>query len=102
MHASFNDTSRISTCIFQLEAFKKKGRRKVFQQKDRFIVYYNISTDCDASHAIAFTKKVGLMACYPYFRAHVASTASLANAEIPILPTISAMPVKGKIKKEGT
>lgn len=94
VHASFDDESRISTSIFLFEEYKKKGRTKVFCLKSKFAVFYRIPTDCDETHAVAFSTKTGVMACYPYFRAHAAQTASLANAEMPILPTIASLPLK--------
>ncbi len=100
IHSSYDEESRVSTCIFAFESYKKFGRRKVFSVRDKFVVFYRISSDCDDVHAIAFTRKTGLMACYPYFRSHVAQTAALANAEMPILPTIASMPIKEKVKKE--
>jgi hypothetical protein len=99
--SSFDEPNRVATCIFEFENFKKKGRRKVFTVKDKFIVFYHIPADCDEFHAVAFARRVGVIACYPYFRSHVATTASLANAEMPILPTLAKMPVRQKeVKKE--
>lgn len=99
VHAAFDTETRVATCVFQLETSVKKGKRKAFNVKAKFVVYYKISVDCDDIHATAFARKVGLTACYPYFRTHVASIASMANADVPILPTISAMPVKEKVKE---
>lgn len=100
IHASFDEKSKIATCVFQFESYKKISRKKVFSIKDKFVAFYRISADCDELHALAFVKKTGLLACYPYFRAHAAQTASLANADMPILPTIASMPVKEKVKRE--
>ncbi|MBR2173737.1 hypothetical protein [Sphingopyxis sp.] len=100
INESFDAETQVATCIFQLESFKEIKRKKVFSVRSKFVVFYRIKSDCDELHATAFARKTGLMACYPYFRTHVAHTASLANAEIPILPTISSMPVREKIKKE--
>lgn len=100
LHQSFDQESRISTCIFEFEVTKKKGRKKSFMMKDHFIVFYHIATECDEFHATSFAKRTGVMACYPYFRAHVAQTAALANADIPIMPTLAKMPVRGKSKKK--
>lgn len=99
VHGAFDAESRVATCIFSLESSVKKGKRKTFSCKAKFVVFYNVSADCDETHAVAFARKTGLVACYPYFRAFVATTASMANAEVPILPTISAMPVRQKIKE---
>lgn len=100
VHAAFDEATRVATCVFQLESSVKKGKSKAFNVKSKFVVYYKISVECDDIHATAFARKVGLTACYPYFRAHVASIASMANADVPILPTISAMPVKEKMKDD--
>ena len=100
VHASYDADKKVITCIFQLDSYIKSGKRKLFNVRDKFAVFYGVAVDCDEAHAVAFAKKTGLIACYPYFRSHVASTASLANADVPILPTISAMPVQGKVKEK--
>lgn len=94
IHESFDEESGVATCIFQLETFEKRGRKKAFSLKDKFVVYYGIDCECDELHATSFARRTGLMAIYPYFRAHLAQTSSLANADVPILPTIASMPVK--------
>ncbi|MGB7374817.1 hypothetical protein [Pontixanthobacter sp.] len=91
---SFDEKSRIASCMFQFENYRKRGRKKVFSLKDKFVIFYRIPAECDEFHAIAFARRTGLMAAYPYFRAHVAQTASMANAEVPILPTVASMPIK--------
>ncbi len=100
LNESFDADRRVSTCIFQFENSQKKGRRKVFSLKDTFAVFYKIPIECDEFHALAFVRRTGLLACYPYFRAHAAQTASLANAEMPILPTVASMPIKKKNEKK--
>jgi D-ribose pyranose/furanose isomerase RbsD len=100
VHASFDDENRIATCVFHLETYHKIARRKVFSLKDKFIVFYHIDNECDDFHALAFANRTGFMAAYPYFRSHVAQTASLAAADIPVLPTVSSMPVGKKIREE--
>lgn len=100
LHSSFDEESKITTSIFQFECFKKKGRKRVFSLKDKFAVFYRFAEDCDEIHATAFSRKTGVMACYPYFRSHMSQTASLANADMPILPTISTPPVSKERKVE--
>ncbi|WP_232495995.1 hypothetical protein [Novosphingobium kaempferiae] len=100
VHASFDEENRIATCVFHFETYHKKARRKVFSLKDKFIVFYHIDNECDDFHALAFANRVGFMAAYPYFRTHVAETASLAAADIPVLPTVSSMPVKRRSSQE--
>ncbi len=102
VHSSFDQEERVATCIFHLETMKKKGNKKLFSLKDKFVVFYHIAAECDDFHANAFAKKVGFVACYPYFRAHFAQTASFANADMPILPTVASMPVKKVIKEAVT
>lgn len=94
LHESFDSDSRVASCMYELEVSERRDRRKAFSLRDRFVVFYKIDCECDEAHAVAFARRTGLMAVYPYFRAHLAQTASLANAEIPILPTIASMPVK--------
>lgn len=98
--SSFDEQSRVTTSIFHFESYVRKGRKKAFCVKDKFVVFYKIPAKCDATHAVAFSRKTGLIACYPYFRAHVSAIAGMANAEVPILPTITSMPVREKIKRE--
>lgn len=98
-HASFDLDSRVVTGVFSFDSHIKKGKKRVFSCKAKFVVFYGVAAECDETHAAAFARKTGLVACYPFFRAYVATTASMANAAVPILPTISAMPVKGKIKE---
>lgn len=100
LDGSFNERNSVATAMFLFESCKKLGRKKVISIKDTFAVFYQIDTACDEDHAVAFARKVGLMAAYPYFRAHAAHLSSLANADMPILPSISSMPIKGKVKKE--
>lgn len=100
LHGKFDEDSRVTTCIFQFENSKKKGRKKLFSLRDKFVVFYKIPVECDEFHAVAFARRVGVMACYPYFRAHVAQAASLANAEMPILPTLAKMPVRRKAESK--
>jgi hypothetical protein len=103
LNGTYDTENRVVSCIFEFENYKKKGRLKVFDIKDKFIAFYQIPIDCDEFHAVAFASRVGVMACYPYFRAHVASMASLANADMPIMPTLAKMPVKRRQpKKEKT
>lgn len=102
LHEAFDEENRVSSCIFQFESSKKKGKKKLFSIKDKYVVFYRINSDCDEFHALAFARRTGVMACYPYFRAHVAATASLANAHMPILPTLAKMPIKTpSTEKEG-
>lgn len=100
VHAWYDKDTRIAACMFQLESLSKVMRKKVFSLKSKYVVYYDIPVDCDETHAKAFARKTGLTACYPYFRNHVSMTAAMANANIPIMPTISAMPVREKIRRD--
>lgn len=96
-HGSFDEESRIVTCIFQFESVKKKGNKKLLTIKDRFVAFYHIPLECDECdefHAVSFARRTGVMACYPYFRSHAAQTSALANADMPILPTLSKMPIR--------
>ena len=98
IHESFDEETGVATCIYEFETFEKRGRKKAFSLKDKFVVYYRIDCECDEMHATSFARRTGLMAIYPYFRAHLAQTSSLANADVPILPTIASMPVKSERK----
>lgn len=99
VHAAFDGESRVVTAIFSLDSHVKRSKKRVFSCKAKFVVFYGIAAECDETHAEAFARKTGLVACYPYFRAYVSTTAAMANADIPILPTISAMPVREKVKE---
>lgn len=93
LHCSFDDDSSVATAIFCFEVKALRSRKKVLSLKDEFMVAYQLVDKCDEFHGTAYASRVGIMACYPYFRSHAASTASLANAELPILPALSRPPI---------
>ena len=101
LHEAFDEESRVVTCVYQLEVSERRSRKKVYSFKNKFVIFYHIDYECDAFHATAFARRTGLMAVYPYFRAHLSHVSSLANADIPVLPTVASMPVKSNGKANG-
>lgn len=93
VHCSYDAESTVATAIFCFEVKALRSRKKVLSLKDEFLVAYQLIEKCDEFHGMAYASRVGIMACYPYFRAHAANTASLANAELPVLPALSRPPI---------
>lgn len=51
------------------------------------VVYGNV--DGGSERAVEFLRKVGRMAVYPYFRAHVSMTSAEGQLNIPMLPAVT-------------
>jgi preprotein translocase subunit SecB len=64
-----------------------------------YVVAYSIAQDCDTEAVTAFINRVGVFACYPYFRSMVANVDWAAGTRLPPLPVhreVRVAPVKKK------
>jgi hypothetical protein len=63
---------------------------KEFELSATYLVSYEELEGQSESAVRLFMKRVGVMACYPYFRAHVAQMSWAARISLPPLPIIRA------------
>jgi hypothetical protein len=72
------------------EASVSVGEVKEFDLSATYVVSYEGLEGQSESAVRLFMKRVGVMACYPYFRAHVAQMSWAAQVHLPPLPVIRA------------
>jgi hypothetical protein len=73
---------------FNWEIIVRKGRKKLLTINATYLVSYDNVPDVSEEAAVAFLRKVGRFAAYPYFRALVARLTSDARTDLPILPML--------------
>lgn len=66
----------------------KKGNRRLLKCDVSFYIVYVGLEKVDDEHAIAFLKRVGKFASYPYLRSIVSNVSWNAGAELPALPVL--------------
>jgi hypothetical protein len=84
----FVKESGILAGVFNWGIEVKKGRKRLVSAKAGYMVIYTDVPPVDDEPALAFLKKVGRFACYPYFRSYVAQMGWAAEADLPILPVL--------------
>lgn len=99
---SLEITRKLAAGIFRYAVVAKVGRKHVLTIKAVFMVVYNVPDKSPEEEAKAFCARVGLFAAYPYFRSLVANYTSSANLDLPILPVLSADPIKDLRGKQTT
>lgn len=58
----------------------------LFKCDASYVVGYALSQECDIEAVSAFVKRVGVFACYPYFRSIVANVDWAAGTHLPPMP----------------
>lgn len=66
----------------------KKGRSKIVSIEAVYIILYGGVPEVEEEHALAFLRRVGRFATYPYFRALVSRLSSESGLNLPILPVL--------------
>lgn len=84
----FHAESRRVFGVFALEAGVKSGRKWLFRVRSKYLIIYRVAGDADKLAVETFAERVGAFTCYPYFRAHYASLAGSAGAELAPLPVM--------------
>lgn len=87
--AVFDSEQRGVLARFLFEVAARQARKKVLSASAEYIVAYKLEEDVQPAAAIAFCNRVGIFACYPYFRALLAHLSWAANAQLPPLPVIA-------------
>jgi hypothetical protein len=95
----YSEDDSVGAAIFRYEVAAKSGRVKAFSCTAEYGVLYQLPSDAAREAAMAFCRKIGMFAAYPYFRAVAAQMAWNAGIDLPPMPTIAAMPVVPKETK---
>lgn len=86
---------------FQVEAKDEEG--VTLQCSARYTVSYRVSEPCDEKAVKTYLNRVGVFACYPYFRGLFANLDWSANTRLPPLPVhrenLATRPRKKPAKK---
>jgi hypothetical protein len=69
-------------------AVVKKGRSKIVSIEAVYLILYSGVPEVEEEHALAFLRRVGRFATYPYFRALVSRLSSESGLDLPILPVL--------------
>jgi len=93
---SFDEETHAAAAIFRYSVSAKVGKSKAFLCQAEYAIVYDMAENATRDASLAFCKKVGLFACYPYFRAAVSQMAWGSGNDLPPLPAIAAMPVVPK------
>lgn len=78
--------------VFGFEVICRHARKKVLSVSATYLISYRIQGECDEAACELFVERVGKLACYPYFRALVASLTSQAGLVMRPLPVLSFAP----------
>ena len=95
-------TDQMVVGIFRYEVVAKLGRKHALSARAEFLAAYDTPEDAAENETKAFCARVGLFAAYPYFRALFAHFASAGNIDLPILPVLSADPLRKSDGKQST
>ena len=88
--------------FFRYEVVAKVARKHVLTARADFLAIYDVPPGSAENEAKAFCARVGLFAAYPYFRALFAHLIAAGNVELPILPVLSADPLRRPKGKQST
>ncbi|MGV2018172.1 hypothetical protein [Agrobacterium sp. 22-223-1] len=84
--SEYDEESRLAACIISFQVNALRGDEPLLQCNATYTVMYEIADDCDIDAVKTFVERVGVFACYPYFRGVFASLDWAANTRLPPLP----------------
>ena len=77
-----------------------RGRKRLLQCTADYVASYNDLAGCEEKAAQAYLGRVGLFACYPYFRSVFANLDWASLSRLPPLPVIKDFARKPKTKAQ--
>lgn len=95
-----DSNERTAIGLFHYSVVAKVGREQVLKCHSRYMVAYQVNSDCDSEAFKVFCERTGMLTAYAYFRALVANLASSANADLPPLPMVNFQPMRKAPRKE--
>ncbi|WP_105371690.1 hypothetical protein [Neorhizobium huautlense] len=75
-----------AACLVNFEVEAKDDSGVTLECSAKYTVSYRLSEACDEKAVKIFLRRVGVFACYPYFRGLFASLDWSANTRLPPLP----------------
>lgn len=99
LSAEFFEKDRNVAGIFRYEIVGKVSRKHVLTVRSDYMALYEVPEDSAENESKAFCARVGLFAAYTYFRALVSHYCSDGNLDLPVLPVLSADPLRKKTGK---
>lgn len=73
---------------FKVEAGIKRSREFILRAKATYIIAFAIDGEVTEEASLAYLRRVGSFACWPYFRANFAQLCAAAGAEVAPLPVM--------------
>lgn len=86
-HYSVDDGKLVGT--FHVEATAKMSRQNLLKVKATYVVAFFVEGSPTEVGALAYLRRVGSFACWPYFRSHFATLCGAAGADAPTLPVMT-------------
>lgn len=99
--SSLSEEGDAVVAMFKFRAIAKFKRRTLLKGEAVYAVIYDIPVSSEENAALAFGRKVGQFAAYPYFRSLMSQYAWAAEANLPPLPVIATNPALS-VKQEPT
>lgn len=94
-HYSADDGKLVGT--FHVEAGAKQSRKFLLKARATYVVAFVVEGRPTEVGALAYLRRVGAFACWPYFRSHFATLCGAAGADAPTLPVMTGnLPVEIK------
>lgn len=88
--------------FFHYSIVARIGREQVLKCHSRYMVAYEVETECDSEAFEVFCERTGMLTAYAYFRALVANLASSANVDLPPLPMVNFQPMRKPASSDNT
>ncbi|ASY58480.1 hypothetical protein [Sinorhizobium sp. CCBAU 05631] len=97
----YDEEEGFAACIINFDVAATVDEEVLLRCNAKYSVMYKVAEPCDEEAVNAFLKRVGIFACYPYFRGVFANLDWAANACLPPLPIHKEAPKpKPKVRKK--
>lgn len=83
---SYDEEAQIVSAWVEASAYAKSGKTHILNVKGRYLLVYRVNGTSDEETAARFTRNVGPISVYPYFRSLFADLCAQGGAHVPPLP----------------
>ncbi len=95
----YNEEGGFCACVINFQVDAALEDESLLRCSASYLIMYEISETCEPNAVKAFVERVGVFACYPYFRGVFANLDWAANTHLPPLP-VHRETVKRKAKRK--